>query len=201
MIGARFLFRGLLIVVGIGMASLGVSAQACLQSSDCHQLKDAVDKVALELRLAWRHAGTVGLDDAQRLRFPPVDIKPGLYRFEMRDGDEVTLYVGESENLHRRLLQYRSPGRKEGTNHRVCVELRRTLLSGGSVTLSIVTEDAWLCPQTGCVRATLESANQRKLMEQLAIFSIAPGVLVMNREKVVPRVAKSAAVRRFYVCS
>lgn len=142
----------------------------------------AQNTLAVELRLSWHAIGAVELDGTQRLKFPDVDAVPGLYRFEMR-GQETMVYVGETQNLRRRFGQYRTPGKTQRSNIRICAELRRTLLAGGTVIVSVVTEDAWLCPQSACVRAQLASQNQRRLLEQLAIFSIPPDTHVLNRDK------------------
>lgn len=55
------------------------------------------------------------------------------------------------------------------------------LAAGGSVGVSLA-QNAWLCAAAGCTKADLASTNQRRLLEQLAIFSAGPDVRVLNSE-------------------
>jgi hypothetical protein len=131
--------------------------------------------------LRWRKIGAVVLDFGDRLQFPEARGEPGIYRIELYVKDDRVLYIGETENLKRRFYQYRNPGKSQATNHRICAEIRRTLRSGGRVEVSLA-EEGWFCARAGCTRADLASANQRRLLEQLGIFSVSKGVGVLNSE-------------------
>jgi hypothetical protein len=157
-------------------------AQPCGQSAECEQRTQEVDTISLELRFSWRASGAVVLDGAGRLQFPEAGAEPGIYRFELRSKDGRAVYIGETHNLKQRLYQYRTPGKRQPTNHRICAEIRYALASGGRVDVSMA-KDARLCAKAGCKEADLASANQRRLLEQLAIFSVPTGVRLLNSER------------------
>ena len=53
-----------------------------------------------------------------RLKIPVLGVRPGIDRFEVpdSDGSEVGTYIGESDNLERRMGNYRNPGPTQPTN-------------------------------------------------------------------------------------
>lgn len=98
--------------------------------------------VDVRLVLGWRPAGPVGLDGAGMLLFPTLESTPGLYRLML---PPVTvgrgrLYIGETDNLRRRLAgNYRRPGPTQTTSLRINSLLCEHLNLGGSVQLVIAT--------------------------------------------------------------
>lgn len=195
---ARLATCWLVATAAFSAASLGAAAQPCTTPADCGHHARAAGAISLELRLAWRVVGPITLDAAGRLQFPEVGAEPGIYRFELRGKDSLALYIGETQNLRQRFNQYRLPGKGQTTNHRICTAIREALASGGSVVVSLG-QDARLCAGAGCSKADLASANQRRLLEQLAIFSAVPEAHVLNGEL---RVRKGRwALQKFSLCS
>ena len=54
-------------------------------------------------------------------------------------GDLLGLYIGESDNLSRRMGNYRNPGPTQPTNQRLNPRLRAVLIDGGEATVSAAT--------------------------------------------------------------
>jgi hypothetical protein len=77
-------------------------------------------------------------DAAGRLLFPPVLARPGIYRLELRHGDDSAFYVGEAKNLRRRMGNYRRPGLTQRTSQRVHRLLQACIARGGRVELVTV---------------------------------------------------------------
>jgi len=95
--------------------------------------------VDIRVRLQWHDAGAVLLDAARKPVFPRVVASYGLYRLTFA-GPAARVYVGESENLHRRLSgNYRNPGPSQRTSLRINALLRDHLGSGGTVALAVAT--------------------------------------------------------------
>ncbi len=74
----------------------------------------------VEVHLAWQRVGAVALGDAGGLRFPKVQPRPAVYRLTLYDGEKIDqIYVGESNNLSRRLRNYARPGPTQATSLRI----------------------------------------------------------------------------------
>jgi hypothetical protein len=87
---------------------------ASSQSRNLGSLKATSEKIAKDtegtekvqvcnLRYAWVPAGLVQLDSNEKLLFPEVASVPGLYRFQLIDGSRRQVYIGEADNLKKRL--------------------------------------------------------------------------------------------------
>lgn len=165
------------------LSSGPASATDCRTPEECKaQLQ--YDSFALELRLRWQPLGDIKLDDNNKFVFPAVEPISGLYRLEMHRPPHTLVYIGETENLRRRFIEYRSPGKTQKTNRRICAELLRTFRDKGSASVSVVMDNAWLCTDSGCTAALIGSSNHRKLLEQVAIFAVPSGIRVLNRERI-----------------
>jgi len=81
------------------------------------------------LHAEWKPRGRVTLDGESELAFPQVPTGPGAYELRLTHGGEVSAYVGETDNLRRRLSHYRNPGPTQRTNIRMNEEWRRRLAS------------------------------------------------------------------------
>jgi hypothetical protein len=98
--------------------------------------------VDVRVVLGWRPAGRVGLDGAGMLLFPALERTPGLYRLMLPavNVGRGRLYIGETDNLRRRLAgNYRRPGPTQTTSLRINSLLCEHLNLGGSVQLVIAT--------------------------------------------------------------
>lgn len=80
----------------------------------------------MSIRINWRAAGIVTLGQEGKLQFPRLPTEPGLYEFQFT-GSTTSVYVGESDNLHRRMSHYRNPGPSQRTNIRLNDRIRRHL--------------------------------------------------------------------------
>ncbi|MEU8655814.1 DUF7662 domain-containing protein [Actinoplanes philippinensis] len=95
--------------------------------------------VDVRVRLRWTDAGSVVLDGTGKPTFARVAASHGLYLLTF-SGPGTRIYVGESENLHRRLSNnYRNPGPSQQTSLRINALLREHLTAGGTVSLAVAT--------------------------------------------------------------
>jgi hypothetical protein len=134
------------------------------------------------IRLAWLPLGRVELGLGSKLVFPMADAVPALYRFRIRRADTEKCYIGQTENLSRRLGLYRNPGPSQQTNIRLNAEMVQALAAGAEIGVSAVTADAWIDRGAGPVPADLSSVATRCLLENAAILeSAAIDVEALNR--------------------
>lgn len=101
-----------------------------------------------------------------KLAFPELPTSPGVYRFDIFSADKhfTSGYIGESENLNRRMGYYRNPGPSQPTNQRMNAGLVANLQSGGEVTLKIA-----LTAILDKRPLDLNNAASRRLVENLAL--------------------------------
>lgn len=92
-----------------------------------------------ELKIEWLSAGEIQMA-TDRIIFPDLPVSPGIYRFDIFSAEQqfTSIYVGESDNLNRRMGQYRNPGPSQATNQRMNSLLLANLRAGGEVALKIV---------------------------------------------------------------
>lgn len=98
--------------------------------------------VQATIRFEWLDAGQVTIDTSGKPAFPPMPAQPGVYRFKLQDSasDTVSIYIGESDNLGRRMGNYRNPGPTQPTNQRLHARMLDVLDGGGRVQVSVATE-------------------------------------------------------------
>jgi hypothetical protein len=135
------------------------------------------ESVRAEVSFAWLGANPVTLVGA-KLRMPLLGVRPGIYRFELRgdDGKALRSYVGESDNLERRMGNYRNPGPTQPTNVRLNQLLQEILEAGGSVTVSVVLEGTF-----DGRPLDLAAKPARLLIENAALVAMAAdGVVIEN---------------------
>jgi hypothetical protein len=107
--------------------------------ADAHTVLEAVDgpPVDVRVRLQWLDAGAVVLDAAGKPTFPRLSASYGLYRLTFT-GPAARVYIGESENLHRRLPgNHRNPGPGQQTSTRINALLWEHLAPAGTVLLAV----------------------------------------------------------------
>lgn len=139
------------------------------------------DQVDLTLRFEWKQEGRVGLDEIGRLIFPRLTTDAGLYRFRLRSGNRATsTYLGESDNLARRMTHYRSPGPSQRTNLRLNALLREALANEVLVELATV-QVAQILIGESWGRQDLNLRPARLLAENAALLNVkAEGTPVLN---------------------
>ncbi|MCO8271808.1 hypothetical protein M1L60_14515 [Actinoplanes sp. TRM 88003] len=99
--------------------------------------------VDVRVRIQWCDAGTVVLDGQGKLTFERLEQTAGLYRLTLTGsvtGRRPQIYVGETDNLRRRLAgNYRNPGPSQQTSLRINALLRAHLAVGGKVEVAVAT--------------------------------------------------------------
>ena len=107
------------------------------------EFRAVAGSVAVRVSFVWSRAGAVALDRGGKLVFPsPLPAQPGLYRLTLvGSGSRDRVYVGESDNLRRRLgTNYRNPGPRQRTSLRVNGLLVEHVRGGGVVSVDLATE-------------------------------------------------------------
>lgn len=102
------------------------------------------ETVSICVEFEWRAAGRVQLDAGGKPSFPDLPAVPGVYRLTLLTRDPAgrpRTYIGESDNLRRRLSgNYRNPGSSQQTSLRVNALLRQHLAAGGPVTVDVAVQ-------------------------------------------------------------
>ena len=119
--------------------------------------------------MEWRPLGGVVLGSDGKLTFPKTGNDPALYCFKVRRGGRESRYVGETDNLNRRMGNYRNPGLTQQTSLRMNAILKSELLAGSEIAISVVTGGAWIETPKGRKAADLSSKVVRCLLENAAI--------------------------------
>jgi hypothetical protein len=124
------------------------------------------EHVRASISYEWQSADEVRMH-GDKVVLPQLTARPGIYRFriEHREGS-VSFYVGETDNLFRRMGHYRNPGPSQQTNVRLN-ELLRALQNGGRAVVEIVT--AALC---GGESLDFALKWQRRLIENMAVVEL-----------------------------
>lgn len=95
--------------------------------------------VSPDLQVDWQRLGAVTLEGDEPVIPSPPPV-PGVYRFTLVvTGADATAYVGESDNLAKRMIGYRRPGPTQDTNQRIQARIIETIRSDGSVELAVAT--------------------------------------------------------------
>lgn len=127
--------------------------------------------VAVSVRFAWQSLGAVTLDDAGKVTFPrPLPAVPGLYRLRFTGGDVERFYIGETDNVRRRLgTNYRSPGPRQRTSLRVNEALATHLAAGGDVSVDAALTAEWSNGDDDLESLDLTRKASRLLAENAAL--------------------------------
>ncbi len=130
------------------------------------------------VRVGWLDGGAVSIEGGKPMT-AGLPAEPGLYRFSFlgRDGAVDAVYVGETDNLARRMGQYRNPGAGQQTNLRLRDLVVDHLGSGGQVTLVVATE-----VDINSNPADFHQRPVRLLAENAALVDLAAGgFTILNR--------------------
>lgn len=159
-----------------------VDQEARVLSFDSQALAE-IEVLDVRVGFSWLRAGSVTLDSEGLPLFPPLPMRPGLYRYDFGQDDSGTrtLYIGESVNLARRGRNYRNAKLNTGrqrTSRRIHREIVGHLGAGGQVDLAIATTVRWGDGEELDLR--LKSA--RRLAENAAVLlaQIQQGTRVLN---------------------
>lgn len=121
-----------------GPNEAGTPAGRCRGQTRLRSTGEVVDAA---VRFEWRAAGPFTMADG-RPKAAALPAVPGLYRFSFmsKDGRTVGVYVGETDNLQRRMAHYRNPGPSQATNQRLHARMVEHMEAGGRVELAVTTE-------------------------------------------------------------
>ena len=144
----------------------------------------AADLLEIRLEMAWRPLGRIRLDQQGKLTFPATDKIPAIYRFALTLASVQQQYIGETENLARRLQHYRTPGPSQQTNIRINEVFQAALAAQAHIDIFIITaNDAWIESNGERRPADLSSKAVRRLLENAAIINLDDGVEILNAPK------------------
>lgn len=127
---------------------------------------------ALTVRFDWVPLGAVSLDAYDRLDFPRAPSVPGVYQFALAQDGSSLFYIGQADNIARRLQHYRTPGPSQQTNIRLNRLMTDTLAAGGRVTLSMIAANAAVDVHGKGRSINLGSKFERVLLEHAAIYFV-----------------------------
>ncbi len=144
---------------------------AHMKRSAAVEMPDEKAQTEVKLTFCWSLLDMVRLEH-QKLVFPKTEPVPGIYRFTITTSVEKT-YIGETDNLRRRMQHYRSPGPSQQTNVRLNRIIQEALKTGGSVWLSIITAKAHLVSATIKRQLGFEKKSERVLLEHAALLEAA----------------------------
>jgi hypothetical protein len=86
----------------------------------------------------WEEVGALHLNSQGRLNIPPVVAEPGVYRFCVSRASGTEVYIGESSDLHRRMVGNYASTHTGATNVRVRELLTAYLREGRDVQLDVI---------------------------------------------------------------
>jgi hypothetical protein len=140
-----------------------------------------MERVELSASFGWTSAGNISLDSEQKIRFPKTASRPGLYRFEIASQDGRAHYIGETDQLPRRLQHYRTPGPSQRTNIRLNALLIHHLKRGDQVSLSVVLDGVTVTCDGELYPVDLNRKSERILLENAALLGAnATGIKLLN---------------------
>lgn len=131
------------------------------------------------LHADWQASGPITLDDQGKLLFSQPPITPGAYELRLL-GTADAAYVGETDNLRRRLRHYRNPGRSQRTNIRMNDEMLQHIADGHHIALRTCTS-AVVTTGIATHALDLEDKASRQLVESAHILLLRrQGVRILN---------------------
>lgn len=140
-----------------------------------------MEHVNVAVAFRWKPLGLVQLDPNGRLVFPTAPTAPGLYRFDLEESAGQITYVGETDQLARRLQHYRTPGSSQLTDIRLNENFRRALSQGLSIRVSVVTGDIDVQLGTASHQIDISRKQDRVLLEHAALLALrADGYTILN---------------------
>ncbi len=146
------------------------SERSIAPSADALSLKTTpVSSLDVRIKMEWRNLGRLQLDPNGSLLFPDRARAPGLYRFRLTGRGMEQRYIGETVDLQRRFLHYRTPGPSQMTNIRIKELFLDRLNGGGRVEIDIVVDDVEIVVGGESRAADLSDKATRRLLENAAI--------------------------------
>ena len=135
----------------------------------------------VSVSFTWESAGDLSVDSNHKLVFPKSNRIPCLYRFTYTATHGTAAYIGETEDLYRRLQHYRNPGPTQRTNQRLNSLLADILLAGERVSLATVSKSAFIEASGRKRPVDLSQKHERVLLEHAALYdAAAKGLTILN---------------------
>ncbi len=116
----------------------------------------------------WKDAGRVQIGPDGKLLFPELPGFPGIYRLLLRDRQGESVYIGEAEDLKRRMQHYRTPGPRQLTNLRLHRRIQDVLEGVGAVEVATAI-DATLDLDERPLPLDISKKAFRRLLESAAL--------------------------------
>jgi hypothetical protein len=127
--------------------------------------------VELTVLVVFTDAGPITLDAGGRLAFPgPLTTGGAIYRLTLDGRGGPAHYFGETVNLARRAVQFRTPGPTQVTNARINRVLTTHLEAGGTVRLAVA-EDLIIGRGGETLDLNLSAKGARVLGEHAALLA------------------------------
>lgn len=117
----------------------------------------------------WRRVGQIELDRKGAPVFPKCPNAPTVYLLHVPSKSKPETYVGETDNLARRLQHYRTPGPTQKTSQRLRQFLVETLERDKPVELHVLGEDTQIRTRNNDRPANMADKVERHLLEASAI--------------------------------
>lgn len=138
-------------------------------------------QVKITVFFEWKPVGKIQLDDDGKLIFPRTSATPGLYRFDLAGPNGTATYIGETDQLARRLQHYRTPGPSQRTNLRLNALMRSALSESRMVSLATITDEICISLDGNERLVDLSRKPERVLLEHAALYeAFASGITILN---------------------
>ena len=161
------------------------SRESALTTQNTLHAWDKQQTISSSLTMEWKPVGKVELTKNNRLMLPHADQIPALYRFRILENGKESLYIGETINLQQRFGNYKCGSKGQVTNHRIKNSLVSALQGGAEISVSIITEKAFIDKGDGLVPLDLSSKVARCYLENAAIIhGSAVGIETLNKANV-----------------
>lgn len=138
--------------------------------------------VQISIEFDWQSLGSAQNDTNGKLKFPIAPRQPGLYRLRLCGKGESRHYIGETDELRRRLQHYRTPGAKQQTNIRMEEKCRDHMAADGDMEVDIVVDKVAVAMGGEALRVDLTDKTMRRMLEHAALVTeTAAGTDLLNR--------------------
>ncbi len=125
------------------------------------------------VRFGWVRVGPI-VGTGTGLAWPAMPAGAGVYRFTLRLGERVRLYVGETDDFRRRFSQYANPGPTQSTNLKMKARLLELLNEkGGQAHIEVAADVTLFLNGLALNPIDLPDVFVRRLLENAALVQVA----------------------------
>lgn len=138
-------------------------------------------KQSLKLEYQWQSLGEIYLDHKDRLKFPDVTDMAAVYKLNIETKNGLHHYIGETDNLRRRVQGYRTPGPTQPTNKRLRTIMTDALIAHKIVSIDVLHMSQKQAGQSAEFAFGMGNKFVRRLFENAAILnSLKSGHTLLN---------------------